>query len=1190
MNATSLKARNITVVIGFLCIIISCIQIYSSFLFIQGESRNRFENDVISSIDSISSVFESYEKILYSVKSFYESSDHFEANEFNGFISPILDRYKEISSIAWAPIVKGDERGAFLEHMNVHGYFSDIREKDSTGEMVTNKELNEYYPITYIYPTSGNEKILGYNLGSDKNHFDALNLALKYNVQTSTNIIQSDIDKNNKIVMLFTPVYEKAESQGVITGILELSKLFSIYGDKPFTLSISETQNGKSVYKTGENFDENSILSFQESIKFANKDWYITARPNTGEYINDYTYVYKLLIVPISVFISFLYLVYLQNKIRNRNQEINNTKKIIEGQFSELFDNSLNEIFIFDAKTLKFTIVNEKARTNIGYSMEELKEMYPYDIKPEYTTDEFLEMAGPLLSGETDYLEFNTKHERKDGTLYDAEIRLQMYNYNERRVFLAIILDVTEKQNFLTELKVTAENAEKANRAKSEFLANMSHELRTPLNSLLILANDLAGNDEGNLNEEEVESAQIIYNGGKDLLRLINDILDLSKVESGKVEMHMEEVNVKDFVNHINDNFSCVAKDKNLSFDINMDYSVSEIIRTDVGKVEQILRNFLSNAFKFTHEGGVTVNIGRPAAGVEFNSRNLKSDKVISFEIIDTGIGISEENQKEIFKAFQQADGSTSRKYGGTGLGLAITKNYTELLGGEIQLKSELDKGSKFILYLPEEIVMRKKLENIENPIIDEEGEFFIEDEELEETTTAKDILEEELEDIEEKDNIVDDRNNIGELDNVILVIEDDLSFANILRREVNKQGAKCVITTNGEKGIEFVSKYMPDAIISDIELPGINGTEVFRYINNNKNISHIPIYFISIHDDAGYVLDQGAIGYLTKPVSKNQLHNALKQIKALTFSSSKEILIIEDNDSVSETFEKKLIDEGFIVKIAKNAEDGLDILRDEKIKALILSLNLPGMSGIDMLKAISEDTNIDQPAVVIYSERNINKNEEELISKYANTFICQKNDEPEAILREIMGPAVSYKSVKEYNINDNRADELEENNVKTKYYSNSDSTKDMEVSQQDIMEGKSVLLVDDDVRNIFALSKILKKQMRMKVFIAENGEKALEVLEEEKGKIDIVLMDIMMPVMNGYEATKKIRESENFSNLPVIAVTAKTMKSDREKCLKVGASEYLAKPIDVGELSILMEKLIKDSENNGNIAIGSNI
>jgi len=1178
MKVPSLKAKNITAVVGFMCVVISSMQIYSSILYIQGESRNRFDNDVRYSLNEIRSIFKTYEQILYSVKSFYGSSKFVDSDEFDSFISPIISKYNEISSIGWSPVVKESDKVSFIENAVEQKFFSEIKEKDETGKMITSRSRDVYYPITYIYPLNGNKKIMGYDLGSSSMKAKAIGLALKYNFQTSTRIISSEADKNNKIVMMFTPVYKKADPQGIITGILELNKLFSVYNFKPFTVSLSETRQGESVYKTEGIVDKSSTMEFNDSIKFANKDWFITVNSKVGSYENDYTNVYKLAIIPIAILFSFLYLICKQGKLQKLSDGIKmGANGAIEKQFKDLFDNSLNEIFIFDAETLKFTIVNEKAKINIGYSLEELKKMHPYDIKPEVSTEEFIKMVEPLLSGEKECLEFNTKHERKDGTLYDAEIRLQMYNYNERRVFLAIILDITDKQTFLAELKRNTEKAENANKAKSEFIANISHELRTPLNSLLILAEELYHNDDGNLSEDEVESAKIIHNGGMILLNLINDILDFSKVESGKIETHIEEVEMKHFVDHIRENFSCVAKDKDLSFNINIDDSVSEIIKTDVGKVEQILRNFLSNAFKFTEEGGVIVNIGRPLSERELTLPSLDPSKTIAFEVVDTGIGISSDDQKDIFKAFQQADGSTSRKYGGTGLGLAITNNYTKLLGGEIKLVSEIEEGSSFTLYIPEDVVVTKKPEKIElgkPQKVDKTTEikaeeFFVEDEVndsngIEKETEINSVALND-EDIEENDGIIDDREDIGELDNIILVIEDDLSFAKILRAEINKQGAKCVITDNGNRALELAMQYMPDAIISDIELPGINGIEVFSRLNSNSNISHIPIYFISINDTAGYVLDKGAIGYLTKPVSKSQLHTALKKIKALTFSSSKEILIIEENESIRKIFERTLIDEGFVVTVVDNAEDGLEVLRDDKMQALIISLNLPGMSGIEMLKTISQDPELSQPAVIVYSERKITENEEELISKYANTFIFKQNDDPEVILRELMGPAVSYESLKDV--------ELDKNNIDTKDGGLSD----------DILKGKSVLLVDDDIRNIFALSKILKKRMQMTVFVAENGQRAIDIISKERGGIDIVLMDIKMPVMNGYEATKKIREIEFFANLPIIAITEITMKADKEKCLNVGATDYLRRPINVDELFVMMKKYIASDNTSEN-------
>ena len=689
----------------------------------------------------------------------------------------------------------------------------------------------------------------------------------------------------------------------------------------------------------------------------------------------------------------------------------------------------------------------------------------------------------------------------------------------------------------------SAEMAKQANQAKSKFLANMSHELRTPLNSMLMLASYLALNNEGNLNQEQVKFANIIHDGGKDLLELINDILDLAKVEAGKNNLSVVSVPLSSISDQVKSTFSSLAESKNITFTIKIAESLPEYIETDDIKVKQILRNILSNAFKFTHEGEVRLDIRRPIATHVFKNPALQSISCIEFSISDTGIGIAKEDIGEVFEAFKQADDTTTRKYGGTGLGLTITREFVQLLGGEIDLMSIEDKGSTFSVIIPIEYTEAQKNDIVHPPTIQESRSADQGDNEH--TVVVE--------------NIKDDRNNLGIQDDIILVIEDDSVFASILLREINNIGAKCIIAIDGVDGFSCVNKYKPAAIIMDIELPGMNGLELFDKLKNDSKTAHIPIYFISIYDEASKVLSQGAIGYLTKPITQEELREALEKIKTIAFSSSTEILIIEDDKSICMLLKEMLIMEGFNVHCAGTAEKGLEIMHSQKIQAIILDLILPDMSGVEMLEIISKDLILEQPPVIIYSSKNVSEKEKLNLAKYTNIFVRKNGGSPERILQEIMGG--------------------------TKQCSEDDLDLKKEapiIKRSDLYEGlkdKTVLLVDDDDRNIFSLSRMLEKLFGMTVIIAKNGQEALDILNDESS-IDVVLMDIMMPVMNGYEATKKIRDQQRFENLPVIALTAKAMARDKDECFEVGVNDYIAKHwgninINVNDDTPGMKKLI---------------
>jgi len=689
--------------------------------------------------------------------------------------------------------------------------------------------------------------------------------------------------------------------------------------------------------------------------------------------------------------------------------------------------------------------------------------------------------------------------------------------------------------------------AEKANKTKSEFLANMSHELRTPLNSLLILAQDLANNDEGNLQDDQLESARIIYNSGSDLLSLINDILDLSKVEAGKMEFQAEDFALDILVDGMKQKFDHIAAEQDLIFNINIDSAIPSTIYSDKIRIEQILRNFLSNAFKFTHKGSITINIHRPKQSIIFQNNQLQYDKTIAFSVVDTGIGIAEDKIDYIFQAFQQEDGSTSRQYGGTGLGLSISREFAKLLGGEIQLDSTQGQGSIFTLYIPQdscfsnEGVIEKTEENITSA-------HNLIPEIIPPNTTAN------------PRKLRSKKNNTNS-DSLILIIEDDINFVNILKKEIVSKGLEFLIATNGKQGIKLATKHLPSAIILDIALPDISGLDVFDQIIENEITSNIPVYFMSVTDESKEALAKGAIGYLTKPVTKQQLNSAIAKIETISEQGITKILVIEDNATISALITEMLTQRNFQVIVSDSAEDGLQKLKSNTIHCIILDLMLPGMSGIDFLKKIECDPNLIQPPAIIYSGKDISKKERKEIEKYTTSLISKIGGDPEQILAQVLG-------------NIKATPPLSNENVITPTATPSDAVqKPITIGTK--FRGKNILIVDDDTRNIFALSRILSKA-GMNVDMVQNGQQALDYISKKGKTLDIVLMDIMMPIMDGYEAIANIRKNKEYSDLPIIAVTAKAMKEDKEKCINIGASDYFTKPIDANKLFVIMSKWLE--------------
>ncbi len=701
-------------------------------------------------------------------------------------------------------------------------------------------------------------------------------------------------------------------------------------------------------------------------------------------------------------------------------------------------------------------------------------------------------------------------------------------------------LDISNKnlelENAGEELKQKAKEIEVASKYKSEFLANMSHELRTPLNSLLILSGSLSQNKEKNLNAEQVESAEIIYKSGNDLLSMINDILDLSKIESGKMAVNIEKVKIESISENIRDYFKHGTSQKNIEFKIIIDKDVPSQISTDQQKTEQIIKNFMSNALKFTSKGSITLQF--------HNSPDNDNDQhnAICISVIDTGIGIPENKQLEIFEAFQQADGSISRKFGGTGLGLSISRELAKLLGGKIQLKSKHGEGSTFTLYLP-----------VNGQVIkadDKEVPSTIK--EVTKTTEIK----ADLSDSEPKqpmfgsnrqDFIEDDFDNLKDGDEIILVIEDDPTFAKILYKQCHERGFKCIASPTGEFGIEIAGKVIPNAIILDIKLPGIDGWRVLDLLKENPATRHIPVHVMSGEEETIAATSKGAIGYLTKPIKKGVLQKAFSKIESFISKKTGNLLLVEDDDNLRKSIKILLRDKTVKITDAASGDKALKLLAKNDYDCMILDLGLSDMTGFELIEKLNQ-IKVNRPPIIVYTGRDLTKDENATLEKYAESIIIKGVKSEERLLDEtalFMHRVIADMPKQQQNV------------IKNMH------------TKEAVFKDKKVLLVDDDMRNIFALTKVLSEH-NMNISRAENGKVALEIIKQNP-RFDVILMDIMMPEMDGYEAMREIRKIPKQRNTPIIALTAKAMKEDRQKCIEAGANDYMAKPIVIEKLLSLL-------------------
>jgi len=665
---------------------------------------------------------------------------------------------------------------------------------------------------------------------------------------------------------------------------------------------------------------------------------------------------------------------------------------------------------------------------------------------------------------------------------------------------------------------------------KSEFLANMSHELRTPLNSILILGQQLTDNPEGNLTPKQIEFARTIHGAGTDLLNLISDILDLSKIESGTTTVDAEEMFFTNLLEMVSRTFRHEAENRKLTFDIELDPRLGRSITTDSKRLQQVLKNLLSNAFKFTEQGGVRLNIDVAAGGWNPSHPTLgNAGTVVAFEVSDTGIGIPLEKQKIIFEAFQQADASTSRKYGGTGLGLAISRELASLLGGEIQLHSVPGTGSTFTLYLP---LRYTGPSGISRSMNDGSGR----------QRRSAPLPEWRPERVIEQ--IPDDRNDLTPGEPVLLIVEDDPHYARILLDLAHDTGFKVLVASRGDEALALARQFTPVAVSLDIFLPDMLGWSVLSQLKQDPATRHIPVQIVTLDEDRQHGLARGAFSFVNKPTTPDGIGAALHKIKAYAARKSKRLLIIEDNEAEQISIQELLGHDDIDIDVASTGEDALASLNSNAYDCAVLDLRLPDMSGFELLKQLSKDNRLSDLPVVVFTGKVLTPEEDAQLHSLARSVVVKGVESPERLLDEtalfLHRTVTNLPPAKQQMLNQlHRSD--------------------------DDLVGKRVLVVDDDVRNIFALSSVLERR-GMQVLSASTGREAIEMLESTPD-LAIVLMDIMMPEMDGYETMRAIRTKASFRRLPIVALTAKAMKGDREKCLEAGASDYLAKPVNTEQL-----------------------
>ncbi|HEY4027986.1 MAG TPA: response regulator, partial [Candidatus Dormibacteraeota bacterium] len=755
-------------------------------------------------------------------------------------------------------------------------------------------------------------------------------------------------------------------------------------------------------------------------------------------------------------------------------------------------------------------------------------------------------MAGELQSQQEELRHTNEELEGKARLLAERNTEVERKN--------------DEVEQARRSLEEKAEQLALTSKYKSEFLANMSHELRTPLNSLLILAQQLTENPDGNLSGKQVEFANIIRASGQDLLNLINDILDLSKIESGTVALEVGEETFGGLREHMERNFRHVADARGLGFTTQLDPALPRALRTDSKRLLQVLKNLLSNAFKFTERGRVELRIRTAQAGWDTDVATLQeASQVVAFDVVDTGIGIAPEKQRHIFEAFQQSDGTTSRRYGGTGLGLSISRELVHMLGGQIKLRSMVGVGSTFTVYLP-----------IHHPGVGQIADLRPEPEPVAGWAA-----------------VIDDRDRLAPGEPAVLIVDDDVNFCRVLLDLAHQSGFKGIVALRGAEALELAREYQPAAVTLDIGLRDISGWKVLDALRSDKATRDIPVHIVTVFEDVQERIEQRGgkkTSFLTKPATKGELESLFARIQSLVQGGARHLLVVED-DPVQRAQVVRSIGGDVVVHQAASVPDALAVVRREQVDCVILDLRLPEVSGFKLLEHFRRSPKLRRVPVVVYTAAELNAKEAEVLRRAGCEVVVKgvENagrdllDQVERFLARVSrdgaearpaprpGPTASDNGVSAPNV------------VESDLEAVATAQPAAPAAAQPALSGRSVLVVDDDVRNVFALTAMLERQ-GMRVVPAEGGQEAIHILEQAGDTVDLVLLDMMMPEVDGYETLERIREQRQFRKLPIIALTAKAMKGDRERCLEAGASDYIAKPIDSTQLLAMLDRWLNAS------------
>ncbi|MBV9704028.1 MAG: response regulator, partial [Methylobacteriaceae bacterium] len=727
------------------------------------------------------------------------------------------------------------------------------------------------------------------------------------------------------------------------------------------------------------------------------------------------------------------------------------------------------------------------------------------------------QLAAELQAQQRELQQTNEQLEQKAQQLGERNVEVERKNQEIEQARRAL-------EEKATELSLTS-------KYKSEFLANMSHDLRTPLNSILVLGQQLGENPDGNLSPKQVEFARTIHAAGTDLLNLISDILDLSKIESGTVSVEAEEVFFANLQDVMTRPFRHEADTRGLSFHVEVDSALERSMVTDSKRLQQVLKNLLSNALKFTEKGGVRLKVAKAAGGWSPEHPTLRnSPTVVAFEVSDTGIGIPSEKQKIVFEAFQQADASTSRKYGGTGLGLAISRELSNLLGGEIQLRSTPGAGSTFTLYLP---LKYTGASATQRPALNGGAP----------SGAAASLAVARRTELP-TEHVPDDRGDLQPGEPVLLIVEDDPHYARLMVDVAHEAGLKVLVAGRGAEALALAREYQPIAVSLDIFLPDMLGWNVLSQLKQNPATRHIPVQIVTSDEDRQHGLARGAFSFLTKPTTTQGLERALIKIKDYSKPRRRRLLVVEDNPAERFSITQLLEHDDIDILSVDSGGGALAALDEQAIDCVVLDLRLPDMSGFELLERIRDKPALAELPVIVFTGRELSPEEDAQLHTMARSVLVKGVESPERLLDEtalFLHRVVS-------NLPPEKQRMLER----------------LHSSDEDLV-GKTVLLVDDDARNIFALSSVLERR-GMNVLAATTGSEAIALLESTPG-VTIVLMDIMMPEMDGYQTMQVMRANPVFRRIPIIALTAKAMKGDREKCLEAGASDYLAKPVNTEQL-----------------------